>query len=507
MGCCTSSPHARRRYRDPADLDEIHVSSEEDLHRFLDHTNPNNNLLPLRTFGIYRNNGVVVPDDIDGLPSCRLIPTLATNPDVLLYEAEIDNAYAWRCLRPVWIVFGICPPLWPAALACLQAGMCSCDEIVCWVRKEYSSRHYYRVYPNRIEINQPFARIPFGCCGCGSWNGDHVLAHPFDRGAFGFRSVACAPTKFCFCLPLCGDAVARQRCQCNGPPWGAGVVTRGWWCDEWCCDILCCSYHYKGLANGEEVAAASNLALQAYYEGRRITRTDLEAALEYWRQHVSEEYSPVERKRPTVCEDTCGIPCCCTGALCYSRVYQCRRTIPPTLEHTREIQNVYDNYETLRKRQIERYNNVKVPLKLSTCCKALGCQRCCGRKGVFFCTEGCNHQQPVGCCYKKIDNKKDDPFPPFTFADHDDDNDAARILQTVLGNPPPNVEYKRWIYDESNGEYRVENLRATNLGKGVGSNTENNMDDIEVNIADKNNVGLVLENGTGDIELAVPKDA
>jgi hypothetical protein len=30
MGCCTSSPHGRRRYRDPADLDEEFVLGDEE---------------------------------------------------------------------------------------------------------------------------------------------------------------------------------------------------------------------------------------------------------------------------------------------------------------------------------------------------------------------------------------------------------------------------------------------------------------------------------------------
>jgi hypothetical protein len=46
---------------------------------------------------------------------------------------------------------------------------CSCDEIVCWLRKEYSTRTFFRVYPNRIEFNVPRMRIPFGLLGCGEY--------------------------------------------------------------------------------------------------------------------------------------------------------------------------------------------------------------------------------------------------------------------------------------------------------------------------------------------------
>ena len=75
-----------------------------------------------------------------------------------------------------------------------------CDEFCCWVRKEYMSRNYLRVYlmsrnylrvyPNRIDVNDVKVRF-FGRLGCGSWNSDNILAHPFDRGAFGFRPVIC----------------------------------------------------------------------------------------------------------------------------------------------------------------------------------------------------------------------------------------------------------------------------------------------------------------------------
>jgi hypothetical protein len=54
---------------------------------------------------------------------------------------------------------------------------CSCDEVVCWVRKEYSTRNFFRVYPNRIEFNEAKLRIPFGFLGCGSWNSDNITTN------------------------------------------------------------------------------------------------------------------------------------------------------------------------------------------------------------------------------------------------------------------------------------------------------------------------------------------
>ena len=159
--------------------------------------------LPLRTFGRYRPNSVWVPDDIDGLPSTHLDDGryLPTDPDHLLYSAEIDNGRAFRCCRPEHCLW-LCPPLWPLVLAGGMNLMCqsctTCDEMCCYVRKEYSKRTFYRVFPNRIEINEPHARL-FGMCGCGSWNADAILTHPFDRGAFGFRAVRCGTIELMTC--------------------------------------------------------------------------------------------------------------------------------------------------------------------------------------------------------------------------------------------------------------------------------------------------------------------
>lgn len=95
-----------------------------------------------------------------------------------------------------------------------------CDETVLWLRKEYSTRKFFRVYTNRIEYNEPVVRFPFGYLGCGSWNADEIVTNPFDRGAFGFRRVpACTWERLCCLWPVYGGTVARQRCQCNGPIW------------------------------------------------------------------------------------------------------------------------------------------------------------------------------------------------------------------------------------------------------------------------------------------------
>lgn len=94
-----------------------------------------------------------------------------------------------------------------------------------------------------------------------------------------------------------GGTVARQRCPCNGPLWDGG-----WWCDEWPCDMCFCTYRYPGMADAEEVAFASSIALQAYFEGRKITKEDMDKCVAYWRENISEENDPEGRKRDVCCE-------------------------------------------------------------------------------------------------------------------------------------------------------------------------------------------------------------
>jgi len=110
------------------------------------------------------------------------------------YEAEIDQGSAYRCCQP-WIAI-LCLPyfwVWGAArgLGVIFQG-CTCDEIICWLRKEYSTRTFFRVYPNRIEFNVPKMRIPFGMLGCGSWNADYVTTN-VSILLFWKKSLPCIP--------------------------------------------------------------------------------------------------------------------------------------------------------------------------------------------------------------------------------------------------------------------------------------------------------------------------
>ena len=313
--------------------------------------------------------------------------------------------------------------------------------------------HHYQVFPNRVETNMPRLRIPFGLFGCGSWNGDSVVVNPFDRGAFGFHRVRCGALGYlCFMWPCFGEVIARQRCQWNGPLWHGGL-----WCDEWPCDMLCCTYRYAGLADGDEAAFASNIALQAYFEGRKITAQDMEKCLEYWRQHVSEFYDPEGKKRGAMCEP-CYVPCF-PSSWFYRNLCQRQRIIPSSLDASiPQVKEAYDKYERLRQKQTQRWINFRQPRRLSTICQVFGCRRFFGRKGFLFCTEGCNDNPRAGCCYRNLHRQSGGPFPPPAHPDWEDDHDAVRVLQAVLGDPPRNVVYQRWEWDDETKGYVVVKL-------------------------------------------------
>ena len=57
------------------------------------------------------------------------------------------------------------------------------------------------------------------------------------------------------------------------------------------------SERYTGIADADETAVAAGLALQAYFEGRAITKDDMDKCIEYWKENVSEMSDPVGRKR------------------------------------------------------------------------------------------------------------------------------------------------------------------------------------------------------------------
>lgn len=210
------------------------------------------------------------------------------------------------------------------------------------------------------------------------------------------------------------------------------------------CKLMCCVYAYDGIAEPEETAFACSIALQAFFEGRTLTKEDMDKCIAFWKENISELEDPIGRKRPVCCEPIY-VPCC-DAVGCYKAVHP-KRTVPYAGDGvTDKLVEAYDKYAAERKKQVRRYKNARGPLRNSTLCRTMGCRRVFGRKGFCFCTEGCNH----------CDRKAGEPAPPMEVVDLDDYFDASTVLIKVLGPPPSHVVIKRWRYDPERGEQVLE---------------------------------------------------
>lgn len=58
-----------------------------------------------------------------------------------------------------------------------------------------------------------------------------------------------------------------------------------------------CAWGYNGIADADETSFAAGIALQAYFEGRVITKDDMDKCLAYWKENVSEMHDPEGKKR------------------------------------------------------------------------------------------------------------------------------------------------------------------------------------------------------------------
>lgn len=105
----------------------------------------------------------------------------------------------------------------------------------------------------------------------------------------------------------------------------------------------------------------------------------------------------------------------------------------------------------LREKQLHNYKTFIGPVRNSTVCRQAGCRRLSGRRGLFFCTEGCCEDPNSSCSLKN----QGGPAPPFIYRDIDDENDASVVLQRVLGNPPLNVTYRRWQWDDEENQPKL----------------------------------------------------
>ena len=214
------------------------------------------------------------------------------------------------------------------------------------------------------------------------------------------------------------------------------------------CQMCFCSYQYTGLAYPDEAAFAASIALQAYFEGRAIGPDDMQQCIDFWRLHISERWNPIDRKRPVCCEPIIVPTAKCVG--CYKCTHPKRTNPYPDIVTTTHLTAAYEQYERKNETQIMHFNTFYGPMYLSTLCRSCGCRRFFGRKGVFFCTEGCDD------CSRKAG----DPAPPFDVHDFDNDWDASTVLLKVLGPPPKNVCMKRWRWDPEAGENYLEEYPA-----------------------------------------------
>ena len=72
--------------------------------------------------------------------------------------------------------------------------------------------------------------------------------------------------------------------------------------------MLCCVYDYAAVANPEETAFACSIALQCYFEGRTVTKEDMDKCIAFWRENIAEYTDPVNRKRAVCCEVSSLLP-------------------------------------------------------------------------------------------------------------------------------------------------------------------------------------------------------
>jgi hypothetical protein len=104
------------------------------------------------------------------------------------------------------------------------------------------------------------------------------------------------------------------------------------------CSIAFCTFTYTGLAHPDETAFACSIALQAYFEGRTITKEEMDKCIAFWRENIAEESDPIRRKRQVCCEPYF-VPC--PEATAFHAMCHPKRDIPyPEEQVTPEIREV-----------------------------------------------------------------------------------------------------------------------------------------------------------------------
>lgn len=251
----------------------------------------------------------------------------------------------------------------------------------------------------------------------------------------------------------------------------------GCWCEEWVCNYCGCLFVYHGLADPDEAAFASNIALQAYFEGRKLTIQEMNKCVEYFKDLIAPKPPPPHNLRGTtflfrfLLAIFDFIRSVLKGEIFYRMTHPVRKNpfVPPTSETTR----VYDLHTEDRVADLDRFHNKQmhdysVP-------KCLGCDRWFGRRGVCFCTEDITN------CFT---HKKKTVAPPHEtpLAYDQGEYSAADILRRVVGPPPKENVHRTGPY-ALGGDQSSHRLGDEESGSFAQIDMNNSTDDMTAEMA------------------------
>ena len=122
---------------------------------------------------------------------------------------------------------------------------------------------------------------------------------------------------------------------------------------------------------------------------------------------------------------------CLKGEVIFRMTHPMR--YPPYVPPTPESNRVYDLYAEDVQKDLDRFHHVQ--MNDYTVPQCMGCDRWCGRKGVFFCTEDINN------CFT---HKKKTIAPPHEtpLSYEHGEYSAADVLWRVVGPPPADVVHR-----------------------------------------------------------------
>lgn len=196
-------------------------------------------------------------------------------------------------------------------------------------------------------------------------------------------------------------------------------------------------YIYHGLADPDEASFASNIALQAYFEGRKLTHEEMNKCVQYYQEHIVPKPPPPRDLRKTswlfrfLLAVLDFVRSVLKGEVVYRMTHPVRN--PPYKSPTPETNRVYELYAQDREKDLNRFYNMQMHDYIPP--RSCGCDRWFGRKGVFFCTED------IDKCFT---HKKKSVAPPLEtpFAYDLGEYSAADVLRRVVGPPPAEVVHR-----------------------------------------------------------------